>query len=250
MTCGRNAMRNELLPTLDTVEFRVKSLTGRVDCFVLSTADTPNARAWGVREVRGHSWHFFPAAKEEPEPEPEPESGGGVRGGEAAGVLEEVLLGDLFALVSRREGWSEDQIRLIGTDARSWDHADLPLICCVRELEQGAVVTCDLNLASNRGGRGEAMAAWREQRAARGCRAVWCGSERRVTRDELPARPTAAPAAAAAAPHLQPDPEAKLVREVLEGTAAMGIRLERADAMELLRRHHNHVQDAISAAFG
>ena len=73
MTCGRNAMRNELLPTLDTVEFRVKSLTAKVHCFVLSTVDTPNARAWGVREVRGHSWHFFPAAKEEPEPEPEPE---------------------------------------------------------------------------------------------------------------------------------------------------------------------------------
>ena len=50
MTYGRNAMRNELLPTLDTVEFRVKSLTGRVDCFVLSTA-ARNARAWGVREV-------------------------------------------------------------------------------------------------------------------------------------------------------------------------------------------------------
>ena len=88
-----------------------------------------------------------------------------------------MLLGDLFALISMHDGLSDDQICLIGTDARSWEHADLPLICCVRELEQGAVVTWDLNLASNRGGRGEALAAWREQRAARRCRAVWRWSD-------------------------------------------------------------------------
>ena len=46
------------------------------------------------------------------------------------------------------------------------------------------------------------------------------------------------------------EPAAKLVEEVLEGTAAMGLTLERADAIRLLRGHHNHVSDAIAAAFG
>ena len=46
------------------------------------------------------------------------------------------------------------------------------------------------------------------------------------------------------------EPAAKLVEEVLEGTAAMGLTLQRADAIRLLRGHHNHVSDAIAAAFG
>ena len=46
------------------------------------------------------------------------------------------------------------------------------------------------------------------------------------------------------------EPAAKLVEEVLEGTAAMGLTLERGDAIRLLRGHHNHVSDAIAAAFG
>ena len=50
--------------------------------------------------------------------------------------------------------------------------------------------------------------------------------------------------------HLRDEPAAKLVEEVLEGTAAMGLTLERGDAIRLLRGHHNHVSDAIAAAFG
>ena len=46
------------------------------------------------------------------------------------------------------------------------------------------------------------------------------------------------------------EPAAKLVEEVLEGTAAMGLTLERTDAIRLLRGHHNNVSDAINAAFG
>ena len=61
-----------------------------------------------------------------------------------------------------------------------------------------------------------------------------------------------AASAASAAPSesSSAQPSSALVDEVLAGTAAMGLQLERSDAIRLLRCHHCHVSDAIAAAFG
>ena len=46
------------------------------------------------------------------------------------------------------------------------------------------------------------------------------------------------------------EPATRLVDEVVSGAGAMGLQLERSDAIRLLQKHHCHVSDALAAAFG
>ena len=111
-----------------------------------------------------------------------------------------------------------------------------------REREDEAAETIDLTDDGEPAAAGAAAAAPAEASAAGGAAGRVAAAQGAAddTLSHLRSPPS----------HLRDEPAAKLVEEVLEGTAAMGLTLERTDAIRLLRGHHNHVSDAIAAAFG